>query len=140
MRSVQAKCRVCRSSVLVEVGDLSREAVLERLKKGTFSCTSGQHEEVDPPLNYLVIDWESLADREAVPNDVAWGEKFIAEHGRDNLFYLGDDVTGQALGIPPLHTLRDLVHAGFGDFKSAEAYFVRHDSPRGFRIYVRTPR
>ena len=140
MKSVKAKCKKCANTIQIDVGTFSREEVLARLASGTFSCSAGKHVELEPPAKYLEIDWNTLAERKDPMSDLEFGQKLIAENGKDNVFCLGDAEVCQALGISYLNGFPGLKHLGFGDFGNDEWVFMRHDSPRGFRFYVRRQR
>ena len=141
MRSVKATCKKCRSTVLVDIGTMSREQVTEQLDRGTYSCSAGQHVELGSPATYLDVDWNSVEERPDPPSDEQCGQRLIREYGRENVFYLGDEKLGATLGIAHLRSVGDLMHLGFGDFGNDEWIFVRTDSPTGStHFHVRHPR
>jgi hypothetical protein len=72
-----------------------------------------------------------------VPTDKEYVEGLLAE-GRDVVDGGANSVP--ELGLPILQSFPDLVHLGFGDFRSATHLFVRCDSPRMTRFYERVPR
>ena len=71
-----------------------------------------------------------------VPSDKEHVEALLAQ-GRK--IYDGGQNTVPELAVPSIHSVQDLEHMGFGNFRNTAHVFLRCDSPRGSRFYVRQP-
>lgn len=139
-RYVQAHCNECNEKFKFDIGERTPEEVREALQaQKTFTCP-GRHVELGGPLNYVTVDWENVVVCDPPMSDEEFGGSLIKEFGKEKLFYLGDEETGKRLGIQSLHSMKDLQHIGFGEFRSETSIFARMDAPSGFRFYVATPR
>jgi hypothetical protein len=110
--------------------------------KGMYSCIPGRHVELGPMSDYLTIDWMSLDEKaDERPTDEQYGKDLVVKYGVENVFYLGGDETGKAVGVKCLQGINDLAHIGYGEFKDDKFNYSRHDAPmNGCRFYVRFPR
>ena len=142
IRVVKAVCTKCKNDVTVDIGEMTIEEAKISVTKGMYSCSVGRHIELGPMSDYLKFDWSSLeAKVDDAPTDIEYGKELVGSHGQENVFYLGSEETGKAVGVPSLHTLNDLDHIGFGEFRSEGFLYSRHDSPLGgMRFYVRIRR
>jgi hypothetical protein len=100
-RVVSAKCKQCGAKITYDIGNHTKEEIIEILKEqDTFNCP-GHHVELGSPLRYVEIDWNSVKEQH-VPTDKEWlsdmkkkGYKLIST---DEL--RGDyNVTGFSMGI-----------------------------------------
>jgi len=71
-----------------------------------------------------------------VPSDKEHVEAMLAE-GRE--IYDGGQNTVPELDLPSIHSVPDLEHMGFGNFRNATHVFLRCDSPHGTRFYIKLP-
>ena len=79
-------------------------------------------------------DLGEYEEPEPVMTDKEYVETMLAD-GKDVID--GGLNTVPELNLPCLHDFHGLDHLGFGDFKSDSHLFLRCDSPRGTRFYVR---
>jgi len=75
-------------------------------------------------------------DPEPVMTDKEYAEGLRAE-GKDIID--GGSNTVPELKLPSIHDFPDLKHVGFGNFKNTNHLFLRCDSPRRTRFYMREP-
>jgi hypothetical protein len=70
-RVVSATCKQCGAKITYDIGNHTKEEIIEILKKqDTFSCP-GHHFELGSPLRYVDIDWNSVQEQH-VPTDKEW--------------------------------------------------------------------
>lgn len=54
-----------------------------------------------------------------------------------NIVYDGGQNLLPELALPSIHNVKGLRHLGFGNFATDEHTFLRADSPKGTRFYIR---
>lgn len=54
-----------------------------------------------------------------------------------DIVYDGGQNTVPELALPSIHQVKGLRHLGFGNFATDEHTFLRADSPKGTRFYMR---
>lgn len=142
LRVLKAVCNVCKKPVTLDIGEMTLKQARESLQNAIgFNCSAGNHVEVGRMYDFLDVDWMSLqAKVDDVPSDVDFGLGLVKKHGVDNVFYLGGEDTGKAVGVKCLREVNDLDHMGFGEFASTGYWYSRHDAPSGYRFYVRAAR
>jgi hypothetical protein len=70
-RVVSATCKKCGQTFKLDIGTKSKQEIVEILsKRDSFECP-GHHFELSSPLNYWVIDWDSVKSQN-VPTDAEW--------------------------------------------------------------------
>jgi hypothetical protein len=137
---VTGTCKKCHARIRIPINGQTIENLKEVLAQTRGYECPGQHVELSTMLDDYTWDWTPVEIPDP-PTDEDYGRKLITEHGRENVYYMGDDAIGTALDIPRLQTLHDLEHMGFGDFANTEHYYARHDSPRPTtRCYIKADR
>jgi len=141
---VQTECRKCGVTIKLDFGNLTKEEaeqVAENMDRTPRECPGG-HVELCGLLQLWSIDDAihrayDLGDGESelnVPSDKEYVQELLAR-GED--IYDGGLNTVPELNLPTIHSVRDLEHLGFGDFRNVTHTFLRCDSPRGTRFYQR---
>lgn len=141
---IQTRCTKCGVTVRLDFGEMSREeamAAAEKMDETPRECP-GRHVELggfrrmwglDDAIHRAYDLGESEPSR-PVPTDREHVERLLAE-GREIID--GGCHTVPELGLPDIHSFRDLIHLGFGEFRNDTHVFVRCDSPQGARFYER---
>lgn len=146
---VQTRCKKCGATIRLDFSDLTKDEALkvaEEMDTLPRECP-GRHME----LGGMARLWNV---REAIHKAFDEGEfELVAvaptptDHEFiDGLLEEGKDVIDGGLNTVPelrlssLHDFRNLEHLGFGDFQNGSHVFLRHDSPKGTRFYIRSPR
>jgi hypothetical protein len=143
---IDTKCKKCGVTIKLDFGNLTREQAeefCEKLDRTPRECP-GMHCELGGwkklwGLSEAVHRAYDLGEGEQeleVPSDKEYVKQLVAQ-GED--VYDGGLNTVPELELPNIHSVRDLEHLGFGDFRNATHTFLRCDSPRGSRFYMRQP-
>ena len=143
---IKTKCKKCGVTIKLDFSDLTREQAEQfcaELDRTPRECPGGHVElcgfrylwSIDDAIHraYDLGEGEPEID---VLSDKEYVEQLVAQ-GED--IYDGGLNTVPELNLPSIHSVRDLVHLGFGDFKNATHTFLRCNSPRGTRFYQRVP-
>ncbi len=145
---VQTTCSKCGTGVRLDFGSLTKDEALEaadKLDRSPRECP-GRHVELEGMarlwrVREAIQRAYDLGDGivEAAPvisdHDFAW--QLLAQ-GHD--LFDGGLNTVPEFNLPSIHGIPDLEHLGFGDFGNNSHVFLRQDSPRGTRFYLREPR
>lgn len=69
---IHAKCKKCGNEGLIDIGDLSIEAAVNVLSKGTSQCTFGEqhHQEVIPPAELFELDWDNPVEQSPMTDEM----------------------------------------------------------------------
>lgn len=144
---IRAQCKKCGVTIKLDFGDMTKEealAVAEKMDNTPRECP-GRHVElggframwsIDDAIHRL-YDLGEGEEPTPTPSDKEYVEGLLAE-GRDIID--GGCHTVPESNLPDIHSFPDLIHMGFGEFRSETHLFLRCDSPRGTRFYERVPR
>ncbi len=143
---IRTKCKKCGVTIRLDFGELTKEAALALAKEmdQTPRECPGMHMELggfrqlwslDDAI-HRGYDLGEQEETEPVETDKEHVERMLAD-GRDVID--GGLNTVPELLLPSLHDFPGLEHLGFGNFRSATHLFLRRDSPRGTRFYLREP-
>jgi len=144
---IKTTCKKCGVTINLDFGDMTREEAVkmcEELDRTPRECP-GMHCELGNWRYYWSLDDAihrayDLGEGESelnVPSDREHVEALLAE-GRE--IYDGGQNNLPELGLPSIHSVQDLEHMGFGNFRNATHVFLRCDSPHGTRFYEKSPR
>lgn len=143
---IQTQCKKCGVSISIDFGNLSKDEALaaaEQMDNAPRECP-GRHVELSGVARlwqleeaiHRAYDLGEGQESKPVLSDKEYLESLLAE-GREIID--GGCNTVPESNLPSLHDFKDLVHMGFGDFKSDTHLFLRCDSPRGTRFYEKSP-
>ncbi len=145
---VQTTCSKCGVTIKLDFGELTKDEALEaaeKLDRSPRECP-GRHVElqgmgrlwrVRESIQRAYDRGEGIVEATPVPSDHEFVEGLLADA---NDVYDGGLNTVPEFNLPSIHGTPDLKHLGFGDFGSDTHLFLRHDSPRGTRFYIRESR
>jgi len=144
---IRSTCSKCGIAIKLDFGNLTKEealAVAERLDNEPRECP-GQHMELSglgrlwraEDAIHRLYDLGEGEEAEPIESDEEFVSRIVAE-GKE--VFDGGLNTVPGLGLPSIHDLKNLDHIGFGNFQSDSHVFLRRDSPRGTRFYVREQR
>ena len=143
---IRTKCKKCGVTIRLDFGELTKEealALAEKMDQTPRECP-GMHVELGGLRQLWSLDdaihrgydLGEYEEPEPVLTDKEYVEKLLAD-GKDVID--GGLNTVPELNLPRLHDFHGLKHLGFGDFKSDTHLFLRCDSPRRTRFYMREP-
>lgn len=144
---IKTTCLKCGAAIRLDFGDMTKEKALEVAEKmeNTPRECPGMHVEfggfrtmwqLDDAI-HRAFDLGESEPEVYIPTDQEYVEALVAE-GREIID--GGCNTVPELNLPSIHSFADLVHMGFGDFRSETHLFLRCDSPRQTRFYEMTRR
>jgi len=139
---IKTTCKKCGVTINLDFGNLSREEaehVADQMDRTPRECPGGHVElcgfrdlwSIDDAIHHA-YDLGEGETKLNVPSDKEHVEALLAE-GRE--IYDGGQNNVPELGLSSIHSVRDLEHIGFGNFRNATHVFLRCDSPHGTRFY-----
>jgi hypothetical protein len=124
---VNCKCKKCQQTAQLDIGNKTKEEVIDCLKKQkSFQCF-GHHVELTSPLDFWEIDWDSLEQGNALTE-----EEFVSELKKDKMIVYDTeemkekyDIQGFSMGMI----------VAIDKSSGAKLWFDFTTSPKGKRYY-----
>ena len=129
---VKFKCKKCEKEGYFDIGNLDRleatKAISDQFSKG-FTCSVGNHTEVDSIFNYYVMDWDNPVEHVPVTE-----EQFLDNLKNDFIEVYSAAELREKYNIEGFMGGYCLVSDKHDEDKQKMMLFVR--SPEGKRYYV----
>jgi hypothetical protein len=143
---IETKCQKCGATIQLNFGSLTKEEAVQvcrKMNETPRECPGG-HVELGGFWNLWRLEdalhraYDLGEGKEEL--NVKSDREFVAELlARGVEVYDGGLNTVPELELPSLHSVPDLEHISFGNFRNATHVYLRCDSPRGTRFYERRP-